>query len=83
MFTDPVELLPKHQYLLEMDFAELGNGSTTERQYWIESMEVALSATDHIIEGGDNKRSSGFSTGKIETATNGRYSKNYGTEYRG
>ena len=35
-----------------MDFAELGNGSTTERQYWIESMEVALSATDHIIEGG-------------------------------
>ena len=53
MFTDLAELLPKHQHLLELDFAKLGNGSTTEHQYWTESMESALIATDHIIEGGE------------------------------
>ena len=52
MFTDPAELLPTYQHLLEIDFAHLGNGSTTEQQYWIESMDSALIATDHIIERG-------------------------------
>jgi len=53
MFTDPAELLPKYQHLLEIDFARLGDGSTANKQYWIESMESALVATDHIIDGGD------------------------------
>ena len=53
MFTDPAELLPKYQHLLEIDFARLGDESTANKQYWIESMESALVVTDHIIDGGD------------------------------
>jgi len=52
MFTDPAELLPKHQHLLEVDFAQLGDRSTADRQYWVESMESALESTDHIVDGG-------------------------------
>jgi len=52
MSTDLAELLPKHQHLSEFDFAQLGDGSTADIQYWVESMESALEGTDHNIAGG-------------------------------
>ena len=45
MGTDPMELLPRHRYLLEWDFLTLGKGSTVDRQYWIMGMESALQAS--------------------------------------
>ncbi len=45
MGTDPMELLPQHRHLLELDFLALGNGPTEDRQYWIESMKSALQAS--------------------------------------
>ena len=47
LFTDPTRLLPQHCHLLDMDFAELGAGSTTNRQYWIASLASALEAKKH------------------------------------
>ena len=52
MFIDPAELLPKHQHLTEIDFSQLDDGSMADRQYWIESMESDLDATNHIIDWG-------------------------------
>jgi len=49
MYTDPAELLPTHQHLLEVDFAQMGEGSTSDRMYWAASMESALRAADHVI----------------------------------
>ena len=48
MWTDPSELLGKHQYLLEEDFAQLGEGSAGGRQHWFASVESALAAADHV-----------------------------------
>ena len=45
MGTDPMELLPQHRHLLELDFFALGNGPTVDRQYWIKSIESALQAS--------------------------------------
>ena len=45
MGTDPMELLPQHRHLLELDFLALGNGPTVDRQYWIKSIESALQAS--------------------------------------
>jgi hypothetical protein len=48
LFTDPQNLLPQHRYLLDLDFSELGAGSTTNRQYWLASLTSALEARRHI-----------------------------------
>ncbi|KAL3780888.1 hypothetical protein HJC23_009934 [Cyclotella cryptica] len=47
LFTDPRLLLPEHRYLLDLDFTELGSGSTTNRQYWIATLTSALEASRH------------------------------------
>ena len=39
MWTDPADILAKHCYLLEEDFQLLGEGTSGERQQWIDSME--------------------------------------------
>jgi hypothetical protein len=44
LFTDPSNLLPEHRYLLDLDFLELGTSSTTNRQYWIATLESAIKA---------------------------------------
>jgi hypothetical protein len=44
IFTDPALLLPEHRYLLDLDFSELGAGSTTNRQYWLATLTSALEA---------------------------------------
>ena len=44
MLLDPVELLPQHQRLLEVDFGRLGSGTTEQRLVWIEEVEKALKA---------------------------------------
>ena len=49
MCTDPAELLPPHRHLLEVDFSQMEEGSTSYRMYWTASMESALQAADHII----------------------------------
>ena len=42
--TDPTDILPKHRSLLHMDFEALGEGTSTDRQYWIAQMESAIKA---------------------------------------
>ena len=42
--TDPTDILPKHRSLLHMDFEALGEGTSTDRQYWIAQMESAITA---------------------------------------
>ena len=51
MWIDPSELLPRHRDLLNVDFCALGEGPTSGRQLWIESMESALSAKHHVDHG--------------------------------
>jgi hypothetical protein len=42
--TDPMELLPQHHSLLQVNFESLGEGTSTDRQYWIAQMESAIKA---------------------------------------
>jgi hypothetical protein len=42
--TDPMELLPQHHSLLQVNFEALGEGTSTDRQYWIAQMESAIKA---------------------------------------
>jgi len=48
LFTDPEHLLPQHRYLLDLDFSELGAGSTTNQQYWLAMLTSALDARRHL-----------------------------------
>ena len=49
--TDPDDLLPRHQHLLERDMYELGEGSSGMRQQWVASMEAALQAAVYVHSG--------------------------------
>ena len=51
MLIDPADLLDKHRYLLEVDFGELGEGPTVNRQHWISSMESAITAAEYVRDG--------------------------------
>ncbi len=42
--TDPNDLLSQHRSLLHTDFEALGEGTSTDRQYWIAQMESAIKA---------------------------------------
>ena len=49
---DPSDLLTRHRHLLEeTDFEELGEGPAVHRQVWINSMESAIAAADHVRAG--------------------------------
>ena len=42
--TDPMDLLPQHRRLLEIDYEALGAGSSIDRQYWIAQMDLAINS---------------------------------------
>ena len=44
LWTDPTELLPEDRSLLELDFADLGEGPAIARQTWLSEMQAALCA---------------------------------------
>ena len=44
ILTDPMDLLPQHRSLLQIDYEALGKGSTVNRQYWIAQIESALAS---------------------------------------
>lgn len=49
--TSPDDLLPAHRYLLQQDFAQLGDADTIQRQIWVATMDSALSAASHFHSG--------------------------------
>ena len=46
MLVDPATLLRKHRKLLELDFINLGAGSTIDRQYWLAQMRMAVDVVE-------------------------------------
>ena len=44
MTPDPEDLLPQHCSLLNVDYRELGSGSTIDRQIWLADIDSAISA---------------------------------------
>ena len=48
MWIDPSKFLRKHRYLLEDDFAQLGEKSVPDKEYWISSVESVVSAAEHV-----------------------------------
>ena len=47
LWTDPTQLLPEDQCLLNLDFAALGSGNAVVRQLWISEMEAATAAAQY------------------------------------
>ena len=48
IWTDPADLLECHRYLLEVDFNDLGSGSSARRQVWIASLNSALRSAEAV-----------------------------------
>ena len=48
MWIDPAELLKKHRYLLEDDFAQLGEKSAPDKEYWISTVESSMTVAEHV-----------------------------------
>ena len=51
LWTDPDDLLPRHQYLLEGDFHDLGAGRAAGRQVWLALTKLAIAAVNHVRAG--------------------------------
>ena len=51
IMLEPLDLLPEHRDLLQLDFVELGEGPAIDRQYWVADMEAAVEAADHVRQG--------------------------------
>ena len=51
LWTDPEELLDDDKALLDEDFEQLGLATATNREYWVASMEAAISSAE-IKDGG-------------------------------
>ena len=51
METDPADLLPRHRHLLNVNFAELGEGRAVDRQNWSAAMDSALKAAQQVEAG--------------------------------
>ena len=47
LWTDPDELLDADKALLDKDFEQLGLATATNREFWVASMEAAISAAEH------------------------------------
>ena len=47
LWTDPEELLDDDKALLDEDFEQLGLATATNREFWVASMEAAISAAEH------------------------------------
>ena len=60
---DPMELLPEHRGLLDIDFEKLAKGAMEDRQYWLAKMESAVSAADHVRKGSRQALRSRYCTG--------------------
>ena len=67
LMIDP--LLTKHRCLLDVNFGELCDGPTLDRQYWVTSMESAVSSADYVRSG---RRVSG-NLGTFLPTTNSRH----------
>ena len=57
MTIDPDALLPQHRSLLEVDYRQLGSGSTTDRQIWLADIDSAISAAAVLLSAGGKRRS--------------------------
>ena len=44
LWTDPDDMLEDDKALIEGDFKKLGSSMATNREFWVASMEVAISA---------------------------------------
>ena len=49
--TNPAEILDQHQYLLDTDFLELGEGPTLHRQSWVALVESTLASARFVSSG--------------------------------
>ena len=47
----PSNLLPRHRFLLQQDFASLGNSDIIQCQIWVATKESALGANSHYSSG--------------------------------
>jgi hypothetical protein len=50
ILVDSECLLPQHQHLLDQDFKKLGEGNTTDRQYWLANMSSAIQARQALAK---------------------------------
>ena len=48
---DPVELLPKHQYLLDDDFSKMGESTSIAWKVWVLNVESTLAAANSVKGG--------------------------------
>ena len=54
IWTEPDDLLPGDQHLLEEDFGILGKASALDQRLWVAEMEASMTATKHERSNNNN-----------------------------
>merc|ERR1712115_656525 len=69
IWTDPKDLLPGNEHLLNEDFDSLGRASAIDQILWVAEMEASITAANHGARRGQNKNQPGDATTNTSTAT--------------
>merc|ERR1712051_980929 len=69
IWTDPEDLLPGDEHLLNEDFDSLGRASAIDQILWVAEMEASITAANHGARRGQNKNHADNATTSADTAT--------------
>ena len=69
IWTDPEDLLPGDEHLLNEDFDSLGRASAVDQILWVAEMEASVTAANHGARRRQNKNQADDTTTSAETAT--------------
>ena len=79
IWTDPEDLLPGNDHLLNEDFDSLGRASAIDQILWVAEMEASITAASHGARRRQSKNHKDDATGSTNTAT--RTKARTGREY--
>ena len=69
IWTDPEDLLPGDEHLLNEDFDSLGRASAIDQILWVAEMEASIAAANHDARRGRNQDQRDDTTTNTNTAT--------------
>merc|ERR1712051_487783 len=69
IWTDPEDLLPGDEHLLNEDFDSLGRASAIDQILWVAEMEASITAANHGAQRDHNKNQADDATTSTNTAT--------------
>ena len=63
IYVDPMDLLPEHRSLLDVDFDKLADSPAEDKQLWLAEMDSAIAGANDVVRGLRQALHSCYATG--------------------